>query len=430
MVSLDKQQAFKDLITELKNKNTDEFINKITDNLEQKFKIPVGVTRSFTARNIDKKFFEKTDIRLISLFVLEALEVMNREKFIDEIFTKGEINEIKQYDFHAYNQQDAIKLPYTFQPCIPVNTVYSTKISVKEISEFVNAGIINYNFDIQREAKLEIRTNKIVKNPTLNRRNIKEMENLLLKDALKESTLYFNAAPLTSHDGDELVYDPNDFSLTITEGTRIDVIDGFHRVLAAQNAYRINPSIEFEFNVVFSNFTTSEAINWQSQHSKATPWSRNRVAELQQESRGARIIKAIKAKDIEFEKLITSGARLNYSIGLVSFKKLAEFIDELFTVENRSEEVKVSEEIAQLLLSINEIRQVSSWNTQLFIYGCLKEYVEDFNRDTDAYLQHLQKLYKALINNKVNLNVDTNLSENTIKREAYNQLKQLQKELD
>ena len=36
-------------------------------------------------------------------------------------------------------------------------------MSVKELGAFMNSGIINYNFDIQREAKLEIRTGEIIK---------------------------------------------------------------------------------------------------------------------------------------------------------------------------------------------------------------------------------------------------------------------------
>lgn len=427
---MDKQQAFKDLITEIKNKNTDEDFNQIALNLEEKYKIPVGVTRSFTAKKLDEQFFERTDIRLISLFVLESLEVLDREKFIEELFNPGEINEIKQYDFHAYSKQDAIKLPYTFQPCIPVNTVYSTKISVKEISEFVNAGIINYNFDIQREAKLEIRTDRIIKKPTLNRKNIKEMEELLLRDALKESTLYFNAAPMTSTEGDELIYDPNEFSLTVTEGTRIDVIDGFHRVLAAQNAYRINPTIEFEFNVVFSNFTTSEAIKWQSQHSKATPWSRNRVAELQQESRGAKVVKAIKAKDIEFEKLIASDNRLKASSSLITFIKLSDFIEELFTINSRSDEVKISEEVSQLIPLLNDIKTASKWSSQLFVYASLKEYVEDYHRNIQDYISHLSKYYQLLSENDVKLTISNYTSEARVKNEAYQKFKEVFNELN
>ncbi|TBW72007.1 hypothetical protein EQ811_14455, partial [Staphylococcus capitis] len=157
-----------------------------------------------------------------------------------------------------------------------VNDVYSTKMSVKELGAFMNSGIINYNFDIQREAKLEIRTDEIIKTPNINERNVREMVNHLLNDSLKESTIYLNAAPTTSSVGDELIYDNSTYTLIVTEGTRIDVLDGFHRLLSVQRALRENPMIDFEFNVVFSNFTTSEAIKWQAQHSKATAWSKNR----------------------------------------------------------------------------------------------------------------------------------------------------------
>ena len=86
------------------------------------------------------------------------------------------------------------------------------------------------------------------------------MVNHLLNDSLKESTIYLNAAPTTSSVGDELIYDNSTYTI-VTEDTRIDVLDGFHRLLAVQRALRENPMIEFEFNVVFSNFTTSKQSN-------------------------------------------------------------------------------------------------------------------------------------------------------------------------
>ena len=122
------------------------------------------------------------------------------------------------------------------------------------------------------------------------------MVNHLLNDSLKESTIYLNAAPTTSSVGDELIYDNSTYTLIVTEDTRIDVLDGFHRLLAVQRALRENPMIEFEFNVVFSNFTTSEAIKWQAQHSKATAWSKNRISEMQLENRASKVVKAIKIR--------------------------------------------------------------------------------------------------------------------------------------
>lgn len=401
---MDKREIFKNIITEIKNQNNDSKINKITENMEEMYNIPKGVPLSFVVKDINNEFFEKTDIRLITLFIEEAFKVFGRGEQIKSFITEGELKEAKQFDYEAYTKQNEVSLPYDFSPVIPVNNVYSAKMSVKEISEFINSGIINYNFDIQREAKLEIRTDKIIKKPTLNQKNIDEMQRHLINDTLKESTLYFNAAPLTAQDGDELIYDSSNYTLTLTKGTRLDVIDGFHRVLACQKAYRENPMIDFEFNVVFSNFTTSEAIKWQAQHSKATAWSTNRVTEMQQESKAAKVVKAIKDSDSEFLSLIYTGsskARTSHEV-LITYNYLTEIIEENFTINTRKQEVELANEVSELLLLINEIKKLSpTFKSQVLIYGFCKVYKDIDNTDFEKHKQFLLDLLDYVEENEV-----------------------------
>lgn len=424
---MDKQTVFKNIITELRNQNNDDKINKITENMEMMYNIPRGVPLSFVVKDIDEQFFNKTDIRLITLFIDEAFKVFGRGEQTKEFITEGELKESKQFDYEAYIKQNEITLPYEFTPVIPVNDVYSTKMSVKEISEFINSGIINYNFDIQREAKLEIRTNKIIKNPTLNQKNIDEMEEHLINDTLKESTLYFNAAPLTSQEGDELIYDPSSYTLTITKGTRIDVIDGFHRVLACQRAYRIDPTIDFEFNVVFSNFTTSEAIKWQAQHSKATAWSSNRITEMQQESKASKVVKAIKDSDSEFLSLIYTGTSKSIANNdvLITYNYLTEIIEDNFNITSRKNEVELASNISECLLIINEIKKIApTFKSQILIYGFCKVLKEIDNNNFEKHKEFLNNLLDYSEENEV----DYSIGSGSIKKKeqtAYELIKEL-----
>lgn len=405
---MDKQTVFKNIITELKNQNNDSKIEQIAKNMEDLYNIPRGVPLSFIVKDLNQKFFESTDIRLITLFIIEAFKAFGRQEQLKNFITDGEVKESKQFDYEAFTKQNEISLPYDFSPVIPVNNVYSTKMSVREITEFINSGIINYNFDIQREAKLEVRTDKIIKKPSLNQKNIDEMERHLINDTLKESTLYFNAAPLTAQEGDELVYDSNSYTLTLTKGTRLDVIDGFHRVLACQKAYRENPTIDFEFNVVFSNFTTSEAIKWQAQHSKATAWSSNRITEMQQESKAAKVVKAIKDSDSEFLSLIYTGRAKNTSSDnvLITYNYLTEIIEDNFTINTRKEEVELANQISEYLLIINEIKKMSpTFKSQVLIYGFCMVYKEIDKLDYKKHKQFLNSLLDYVETNEVDFTI-------------------------
>lgn len=384
---MEKQEIFKQIVIELKNLPTDEKIETLTKNMENMYNIPSALTLSMINRKHDQRFFETIDIRLIILFIMEAFKVLGRSELIEKYIPIGEQQESKQYDYSAMRESKKQSLPITYQPVIRVNEMFSTSMRASELAELLDAGIINYNFDIQREAKLEVRTNEIIKRPTINRQNVNEMTQHLMNDSLKESTIYLNAAPLTSKSGDELIYNGAEYSLTITEGTRLDVLDGFHRILATQLASRVNPELDFEFNVMFSNFTTQEALNWQVQHSKATSWSKNRVVEMQQDSKASKVAKGVKEYDSELEYLIFTGEnRRSFSKSLISFSHLTKTIDDLYDLKSRRDEVQAIEEVSKALLAIQELK--ISFNkdiNQTFVSALLHQFVNNFNRDEEKF---------------------------------------------
>lgn len=398
---MEKQDMLKNIVQELRNQNTDDMINKISSNMEELYKIPEGVTKSFVIRELDKNFFQNTDIRVITLFIMEAFKVLGRGEFVDKYIPIGEQQEAKQYDFVAYKERDSIKLPYEISPVVKINDLYSCALTVKQIAELLNSGILNYNFEIQREAKLETRTDEIIKKPTINKINIKEIEQHLLNDTLKESTLYFNAAPMTSAEGDEIIYNNDTNTILLTKGTRIDILDGFHRVLAAQEAYRLNPSLDFEFNVIFSNFSTSEAIRWQAQHSKATPWSQNRITEMQQESRGAKVVKTIKDQDIEFGKIIYTGKSITETNeSLITFNRLKETVDKNFDIKTRHQEVDVAERLSGVILDINDLKlAIKGKFSQNIVVAFIVKYANQYQNRENEFSNLLKEISKYVNEN-------------------------------
>ncbi|MEK4757958.1 hypothetical protein NSS69_08295 [Macrococcus sp. FSL W8-0367] len=401
---MEKQEVFKQVVIELKNLPTTERIEALVENMKNIYNIPSALTLSMINRKHDESFFKTTDIRLITLFIMEAFKVLGRSELIEKYVPIGEQQESKQYDFSAVRESKKQRLPITYQPVIQVNQMYSTKMRASELAELLDAGVINYNFDIQREAKLEIRTNEIIKRPTINRQNVNEMTQHLLNDTLKESTIYLNAAPKTSKSGDELVYNCAEYSLTITEGTRLDVLDGFHRILATQLASRTNLELDFEFNVMFANFTTQEALNWQVQHSKATAWSKNRVVEMQQGSRASKVAKGVKEYDSELEYLIFTGeSKRLFSKNLISFNQLTKTIGGLYVLKTRRDEVQAIEEVSRALLSIQELKlALTKEINQAVVTALLHQFVHNFNRDEVKFEKFILEIINYSTTHKLN----------------------------
>nr|WP_272108701.1 hypothetical protein [Staphylococcus sp. NRL 22/194] len=203
------------------------------------------------------------------------------------------------------------------------------------------------------------------------------------------------------------------------------MLDGFHRLLSIQRALRENPTIEFELNVVFSNFTTSEAIKWQAQHSKATAWSKNRISEMQIESRASKVVKAIKNSDYEFNYLIYTGTRLKNDKSLITFNNLTNIIDELYTLNNRKDEVILSEQLSKILLKINEIKSYApTFKSQFYVYGFIKLFKVGYYNNVDNFLVQLDKIEKYIKNNDVNFKIQ-NRKEKLVKEEAYSKVLEL-----
>lgn len=344
--------SFKDM-----DNQQEKTLNKVKEKLKKRHDISPGITVSLLTRDINE-VLETEDVRLPRLFVKEVLEISNQKDKINEIFTKSEVKELEQFLYS--NESKDFSLPLELFPTLKLNELtFSVKMSAKMIAQMFESQVFNYNFDIQRESQRRKRKDSIIAVPKINQTNIKEMRDLLLKGQLKDSTIYFNAAPRTSEQGDELIMDEANHTITITKGTRLDILDGYHRCLASQAAYLVDPTIDFNFNVVLSNYTTKEAQLWQAQHAKAMPWSGHRVKELQQENRSDKVVSALRATP-EIGEYIGASSRL-YKNQLTSFSTLSDAIDRSFDIKNRRDEVEIVEYLAEYM---DELVQYDiDWNT-------------------------------------------------------------------
>lgn len=316
-----------------------ETLEKIKSNLDEKYNIPSGVIDSILIRDTEE-LMEEEDIRLIGLFVKEFLEAVDNNNLLESVFTRAELNELEQYYYRA--DKSSVTLPLEMFPALKLNaTTHSVKMTAKMVAELLDNQILNYGYEIQREAKLVKRKGNIIREPRVNQKNVDEMTELLVKGQLMDSTIYLNAAPRTSDEGDELIMDEKNHKLTITKGTRLDVLDGFHRCLASHQAYQLDPNIEFYFNVVVSNYTTKEAQRWQAQHAKAMPWSQHRVRELQKENRSDKVVAGLRANP-DIADYISTSRRLNSS-QIANFSTLSDAVDRYFKLESRRDEVDAIE---------------------------------------------------------------------------------------
>ncbi|WP_232699989.1 DNA sulfur modification protein DndB [Brevibacillus daliensis] len=321
--------------------------NRKKVNQLKKFMSEFGIGLADTQRIISNK----TPLENISDSVL-CLLLLGLSKTIDDYdlkiksnpmnyFTENEIKEAKLQDFSS---SDPDILPYTFENVTQFELDdYDTSIHAQQLLTLIEGNIIQYNFDTQREAKI-LKSSKtptgIIRVPKLNEKSVKEMTDLIIEGKLFRTVITFNARLNSSDTGQELIYDTKNRTLTVTEGTKLDCLDGFHRLTATINALKINPGIKMTFGLRVVNYSTKKAQSLFSQINTFTSQSISRLAEMRQ-SQSSYVVKQLREECIIGDKISSSDVLVNDQ--LVSFNVLDSVIDEVFNPENIIEAKKAVE---------------------------------------------------------------------------------------
>jgi hypothetical protein len=235
--------------------------------------------------------------------------------------------------------EEEIVFPLEIENVIHIgNNLYVASLDIKTIAKLMKSKKLNYNFEIQRQETKIVRKDKVMRKPTIYKKNVHEIKELLKKDQLVHTTLAFNAATDFSNDMEELTYNGKRNVLTINDGTRLDILDGYHRCLASQQAIAENPELDFKFVVMISNYTTAQAQQYQAQLAKATPIPSARIQELEMNRLSDTVVQILKSESELRDRVSSSGSQMNITAGeLVSYRVLSDGIDREFQVKTTME---------------------------------------------------------------------------------------------
>lgn len=304
------------------------------------------------------------DIRELMLFAEQIfLKTGDMSISPESFFTPAEIKESRQYSAAVF-KEDLIDLPYTLYNVLQLsNEEYVCILEAKELNKLMKSNLLYYNLDIQREAKVIKKKDKVIVSPTINMKSVKEITQNLLDGKQFSSELKLNCDIRTSDSGDELIYDAKNMTLTITSGTRISILDGAHRLKAIENAFAITDNINQKFTISITNFNVRQCQLMQSQIAKANRFSVQRIKELEQSRFSDIVVKQLKD---ESDLKISQSNRVSGDY-LVSYNIAADTIDEEFDIRNRAEAADVGDYLvnyfnfllADVLDNIDETRKTT-----------------------------------------------------------------------
>lgn len=332
---------------------------------------------------------EKTvpELEPMELFLLTEqifLKTGNLNINPEDYFTEPERKKSRQY-IGTYELTEDVKFPLTLENVSKIsNKEYSCIVPADLIAKLAMSRKLHYNFAIQRESVKRKVKGEIIEEPKLITQNVLEIQEHLNKGTLKPTQLVYNAAIGTADANEpELIYDEQERRLTITMGTIVDVLDGFHRTKGTELAYHKQGHLNANFILLVTNYSDDEARHFQGQIARATPIAQERAEELIGERMADEVLKEIIPKT-QLQGRVSSDKHV-YTIDneLVSYKVLAETIEKQFKLEKMVDVYKVSKYLVkffnylfgtfedEFINNPNETRKTSLINSNSMFVGYL-----------------------------------------------------------
>jgi hypothetical protein len=359
---------------------------------------------------------------------------------VDDYFTQAELDDAKRFSGAVERMEKQLEFPITFSNATVVgNGAYMVTVDIQTIDKLLSNGLLDYSFELQREATYRRVKNEIRKEPTLVMSNVKEISQHLLEGTLVPTVLVWNAAVRSSSTGTELVYDSNTLELTIEKDADLFIVDGWHRCKASQNALQINPDLHFNFAVLITNYSTKRAQQYQAQLAKATPISKVRIQELEANRLSDTVVQQLK-EESDLKGHISQTNRIHsLNKELVTYNVLTDTIDEEFKMETRADAADVGDYLTEyfnmllgshsneFLFNIEETRKDSLLvDNNMFIgYLVLSRKMYESNikaRDVRKYIENIDfsrknPLWRELeiLDDKGNI-TDTNKARKAIRK--------------
>lgn len=270
-----------------------------------------GINRSVLAKvlNNPKQLEAYGDIftGLIAQQIGEKVPLANVDLKLEEWFTEVEVDNIQSYKHESEVENDEISFPLTLQNVELLKTdVYQVALPETFIARMRKYYLLKYNFDLQRDPILIKRGGKTRKKMNLNKKNIREIEELVLEGKLMPTAMVYNCTPYSGLNNQELIYDEKTRELTINEGTVMNILDGTHRTFGIYGAYKKNPNLKNKVTVLLTNFTDEEAKLFQVQLSKQTRINTTRIAQLEAPTLSSRIVNTLNNEPIFKDKVATN----------------------------------------------------------------------------------------------------------------------------
>ena len=257
-----------------------------------------------------------------------------------------------------------------------------------------------YNENTQRTMQRVIHNEKEYYKIELNKFAVKEIERLYKENTYIPTPLTFNI-PVDSEA--DFYYDEENCELVIISLDGFDIVDGYHRYIAACKACDSNPSFNFTMELRIVNFPENKAQQFIYQEDQKTLMTKADSNTYDQMSVANRVVEKINTNPQS-----NLFGLISRNKGLVSYKDFSEIISYLYLNDNKKKNANSIVSIVSKNL-IDNFNILTDYNTQymeqkltykkLFaIMVCFKYYEDKDKEDMCSTIENVLKKVELLDN--------------------------------
>jgi hypothetical protein len=315
------------------------------------------------------------------------------------------VNEIEVANIYEIKKENNEKFPIILPNTIKMNDQqYFTSVSIEYLMRFLEKQVASYNPETQRNMIVKEYKDKIVSTININKKSIDEMTNLMLSELFIPNVITFN---IQQNGNDNIDFNVKNNILTINSGD-IDIIDGWHRIKAMMNAYRINSSITLTTGIMFTNFDVPKAQTFIVQEDKRNQISKKYIKTIDYNNLSNLITKKINESPNSYlkDKITVNSIYIKSGQALILQDKLIDTIKYTFNPQENIDVIKQSKFIIEGLNTVieNNPDLLTSSSEVLWLAYIVKlsdlytknQPAENLNINTD----NLQNINISIINKK------------------------------
>lgn len=332
------------------------------------------------------------------LYEESGIAIINPERY----FTNAEISKIKKYKL---GKKEATQLPLVLENVVELSDgQWSTVQSIQDIVSWYESNIVNYNFDTQREASYKDIGDSLIKKPTVNWNSVDQIAERIIQGLFYSNYITLN---ILKNGEDNKVYDAEKKALLINKGSKIDILDGFHRSLGMIKALSQNPNINYNTGVMITNFDVPTANSFIRQEDHRNKINARHIKANNVENLFNEIVKQLNTNlKSEIRGKITSDiAVLKSSLAYTLTDIMSDSLEILFKkeVKTRRDMSKLS---SYLIEFYNEVYGINydgfdkqnmnsyAFGNMFVVYNCIAKKLHNNNNWVDELENIIDKLNK------------------------------------